>query len=456
MILSPLQTVPESSRLILIFAGWGQDAAPFEGLAVGGYDIAIVHSYATPGTISLPDVYREIAVVGWSYGTGPAAEFIASHPGLPVTARIAVNGTPWPVHPTLGIPPELFEATLSHIDDKSKRKFDMRMCGGARAFAAYEPRRPHREAEDLRQELILLAETPWPRVAWDTAVIHTEDAIIPPANQHNAWETEAIRIITLPGPHLPDFARLLPSLLTHKGLVAERFAGAEETYDSAARVQSAIASRLLSLIPSSAFGGNILEIGAGTGLATMSLASRPHKSFEAWDLHITPAVAAIPGITARRCDAETEIFNLPDASVDLLVSASAVQWFNSLPAFLRQTLRVLAPGGTAAISTYGPDTMAELHTALGTQSRFHTAEEIMRMMPPGLVVNDLREERVTLDFPTPRDVMRHMRLTGVNAMGSGPSAASAARTLLSRYPLDAEGHAPLTYQPIHILLHKHS
>ncbi|MDE5733794.1 MAG: DUF452 family protein [Duncaniella sp.] len=456
MILSPLQTVPTSPRLILIFAGWGQDPTPFEGLAADGYDIAVAHSYATPGQPDIPQGYKEIAVVGWSYGTGPAAEFIHSHPDLPVTARIAVNGTPWPIHPTLGIPPALYEATLARLDDKAVRKFEMRMCGGARAYASYEPRRPRRDTADLRRELEILGTASWPRVTWDTAVIHTDDAIIPPANQRNAWETEAVRIISLPGPHLPDFGQILPTLLTHKALVAERFAGAEETYDGAAQVQAGIAGRLLSLIPPEAFGGRVIEIGSGTGLATAGLAAMPHESLEAWDLHVTPSVAAIPGIKTRRCDAETEIFTLADASVDLLVSASAVQWFNSLPAFLRQTLRVLTPGGTAAISTYGPETMAELHTALGTRSRFHTTEEIMRMMPPGLAVNDLREERVTLGFATPRDVMRHMRQTGVNAMGSGPSAAAAARALLARYPLDADGRAPLTYQPIHILLHKHS
>lgn len=456
MTVTQLHTASASLRLILIFAGWGQDATPFGPLAVEGYDIAVCHSYtaARPDWETMLRGYGEIVVVAWSYGLGPAAEFISSHPGLPLTARIAVNSTPWPVHPTLGIPPELFEATLRGLDARAKRKFDMRMCGGARAYALYEPMAPRREVGGLREELLYLTSTPWPRVRWDVGVVQTEDAIIPPDAQRRAWATEAARTIVLPGPHLPDFGRLLGDMLTRKELVAERFAGAVTTYDGEATVQAGIVSRLIGLIPVDAFGGRVLEIGSGTGMATTELAARPYTALEAWDLHITPAVASIPAIIARDCDAETEIFKLADGSVDLLVSASAVQWFNSLPAFLREVARVLSPGGTAAISTYGPATMGEMHAALGTRSRYPATEELLGMFPPGLVAADVREETMTITFDTPRDVLRHMRLTGVNALGSGPSAVAAARTLLESYPLAPDGTAPLTYQPIYLLLRK--
>ena len=40
----------------------------------------------------------------------------------------------------------------------------------------------------------------------------------------------------------------------------------------------------------------------------------------------------------------------PD-SVDMIISASTVQWFNSLPGFLERCAGVLAPGGLVVISS---------------------------------------------------------------------------------------------------------
>ena len=63
-----------AARLILIYAGWAMDAAPFEGLRRPGYDIAVVWDYrefqldwsfATP--------YSEVCVVAWSLGVYAAA-----------------------------------------------------------------------------------------------------------------------------------------------------------------------------------------------------------------------------------------------------------------------------------------------------------------------------------------------------------------------------------------------
>ena len=91
----------------------------------------------------------------------------------------------------------------------------------------------------------------------------------------------------------------------------------------------------------------------------------PDAEITGWDLHIPHAFSRAAGcgrIKALECDAETQIRQLPDASVDMIFSASTVQWFNSLPEFLRRTARVLRPGGPAFISTFGPATMRRYAT----------------------------------------------------------------------------------------------
>ena len=55
-----------SDRLILFFAGWGMDSAPFAGLNRAGYDVAVVLDYRTTAIDwSFTAGYVEICIVAW-------------------------------------------------------------------------------------------------------------------------------------------------------------------------------------------------------------------------------------------------------------------------------------------------------------------------------------------------------------------------------------------------------
>lgn len=439
-----------SERLILLFAGWGMDPHPFENIRRDGYDLAVVWDYRDLSAtwIGELDRYVEIAVFAWSFGVPAASAFIAAHSSLPVTARIAVNGTAHPVHDTLGIPTEIFNGTLETLDDRNLVRFYRRMCGGSRSYSEFAKRLPARDTCELRDELKAIASRSATPITWDKVYISTADLVIPPDNQRRAWDGEAYEQVELDGaPHLPDFKYLLDSTLTDKQLVESRFRGAATTYEANATAQRDIADRMLSCVTPC---HRILEIGPGTGYATSRLADL--GEVEAWDLALTPAVESLAAegrITARACDAETALRHLPSGSVDLLFSASTVQWFNSLPAFLRETERVLAPGGKALISTFSPLTMAEIHSVIGSTPRFPSTEAIRRMIPSARVT----EEELSLCFPSPADALRHVRLTGVNSLGAATSPA-ATRRLLDGYPLTTDGKARLTYRPVYITLHR--
>ncbi len=437
-------------RLLLIFAGWGMDPRPFETLAPEGYDVAVAWDYSD---LSAPWVknlehYSEIVVMAWSFGVPAAASFILDHPALPITARIAVNGTQHPVDDRLGIPSEIFRGTLDSLSDSNLTRFYRRMCGGAAPYRQFAERLPERDVEELREELRAIGSrgdcTP---VMWDKAFISSGDLVIPPAAQREAWCEEAYMVTELTGPHLPDFARLLKRTLTDKKLVGRKFGDATASYDANASVQHMVTDRLLSGVRR---GGRILEIGAGTGYATSRLADM--GEVEAWDLIISPRVEELTAsgrIRSKACDAETAIRELPDDSVDTLFSASTVQWFNSLPAFLQEVKRVLTPGGQASISTFGPRTMQEIHTILGNPPLYPSPEAIGRMVPDA----EVTEEIITLDFDSPRDVLTHVRLTGVNSLG--PTATPAVtRRLLTDYPAGPDGRYRLTYQPVYITITK--
>lgn len=452
-----------SPRLMMLFAGWGMSPRPLQGVGMPGYDTAVVWDYRDMSApwIGELDRYAEIAVVAWSFGVHAASRFMASHTDLPITARIAVNGTRFTADDHRGIPRAIFDATLAGLSERRVTKFNMRMCGGAAAYKDFASHAPMRDVEELRDELKAFDTSEAPFLLWDKAFVSQGDMIIPPANQIRAWETDAVQTITIDGPHLPDFNSLLRSALTDKSHVEQRFRKAEPTYDDNAAAQLLTATRLLDLTAAhvSVPVGKMLEIGCGTGRFTdMALSRLRPATATLWDLHIAPQIDTLRerhstvSISAKSCDAETEIADMSDGSVDLILSASTVQWFNSLRAFLHHCVRVLRPGGIIALSTYGPDTMREIHQAMGTSSRFASADHLRRMLPPGLAIVELGDELQTSLFDTPLEVMRHMSRTGVNGLTTG-SAAAACR-LLKNYPLDSDGKAPLTYNPIYIILRK--
>ncbi|MDE5665855.1 MAG: DUF452 family protein [Duncaniella sp.] len=458
-------------RALLIFAGWGMDEKPFSRLQLPGYHLIVVWDYRDS---SFPDPldrmmesFGEIAVIAWSFGVPAATDFLLSHQSLPITARIAVNGTMHPVDDTKGIPEEIFRGTLEGLDEKSLSKFYLRMCGSGAAMRLFSETLPDRSPSELREELTAIANRSAvaPRGLWERAIISSADRIIPPANQMQAWSDEAIETISIEGAHLPDFNRIFKCFLTEKGLVAEKFTRAETTYDDNAIVQREIAGRLCKLASealneiagSAQRPMDVLEIGCGTGLTTRMLCRATGlDKIEVWDLHIPSSIQeSMPEIrlSARECDAESEIRRLPAESLDMIFSASTMQWFNSPKTFMGECARVLRKGGHAVISTFGPGTMAEIGSLLDSRRHYPGANALRRMIPEGCTVTDLSTVTRTILFPTPAEAMRHVKLTGVNALSSKHGSISA-RTILTSYPLTPSGEAPVTYEPVYIVFKK--
>lgn len=446
------------SRLILLFAGWGADWRVASDIAVGGYDVAVVWDYRTLECDFLPQIagYEEIVVVAWSFGVTAAAGFMIDHPELPVTATIAVNGTQHPVDDTLGIPPAVFSGTLTGLDERNLKKFNIRMAGGARTLAEKAHLLSDRGVDELREELAAIGARE-PRITlWDTAVVASADAIIPPAAQLAAWADEACRTVTRDESHLPDFQEILAALLTDKSLVAQRFSDAEPTYTANATVQREIIDTLCAKAMAAVASSpkRILEIGGGLGESTSAVhAAFPTASVEVWDIALSDEIShPSEWLTARAVDAEIAVRGLEEGSVDLLFTSSTVQWFNSLRRFIENARSALRTGGVVAISTYGPDTMCEIHRLADTSNGFADTAELRRMIPDGYDVMELSDAHRVMQFESPRAVLQHVSLTGVNAMRR----ASAAKALgiVRRYPLDSESKAPLTYQPIFIILKK--
>lgn len=437
-------TQGKSERLLLFFAGWGMDWHPFALLARPFYDLAVAYDYSGPAEIEGFDGYDEIMVMAWSFGVIAADSFILSHSDLPITARIAVNGTLHPVSNEFGIPEAIFRGTLEGLSEDSLVRFRRRMCGGAKAMAEFLEHAPERSLESLKSELTAIESMPSGSATWDMAFVSKSDRIIPPENQRRQWELHGVRVKEIEGAHLPDFNAIIDSVIYDKSLVATRFGQAEATYDDNAAVQASTALRLSELWRGCAPDGirSMIEIGAGTGLLTRAYSQwlTPER-LELWD--ISSVSNDLPG-THRICDAETAIRTLSPGSVNAIASASTVQWFSSLRTFLSHCGRAVSCGGWLAFSTFGDRNFHEL-----APSRYPSMADIKRWVKEsGFEIAECEESESVNRFDSPELLLQHLKLTGVNALS--PTRASVATALA----VVRGGLTALTYHTIIIVARK--
>lgn len=244
-----------------------------------------------------------------------------------------------------------------------------------------------------------------------------------------------------------------------KELIKARFTEAVETYDSAAVVQRRIAERLFGMMsPIICHDGCIFEAGCGTGmlsrlivdglsprrLTMIDLAERYRDCFGDLD---PEQVVFVSG--------DAEEYPLPNG-LDAVVSSSAIQWFEKPEIFIRRSCDALVEGGVLAIATFGVENMREIGTLSGVRLNYPDNEALKGMIPDSMELMCFKEEIVTMIFPSVREVLRHLRKTGVSGI-ERPLGVSATRRLMEDYRLryaDSDGNVPLTYHPVYMVARK--
>ncbi len=130
-----------------------------------------------------------------------------------------------------------------------------------------------------------------------------------------------------------------------------------------------------------------------------------------------------------------------------------MQWFNSPERFVERSIKALRPGGILAVSTFGRGNMPETAEASGVGLHLCGADiwrEAVAAMPDAEIMQ-ISTLSMQCRFDTAIDALRHISLTGVNAISrSGGNARSIAGRMLP----DENGQYTITYEPLFILLRK--
>jgi malonyl-CoA O-methyltransferase len=151
--------------------------------------------------------------------------------------------------------------------------------------------------------------------------------------------------------------------------IAQAFHRASAGYEAAARLQAVVRAELLSrldgvtLVPQV-----VLDLGAGTGLATAALKRRYRKA-QVIAADIAPGMLREARRHSRiwrpihRVAADAFALPLRAQSVDLVFSSLMFQWCDEPDLAFAEVQRVLRPGGLLLFSSFGPDTLRELRQA---------------------------------------------------------------------------------------------
>ena len=236
----------------------------------------------------------------------------------------------------------------------------------------------------------------------------------------------------------------------NKDLIQKRFARNLDTYNDNAKIQKKMAERLLSFLDRKDF-DDILEIGCGTGFLTQLVndnfnfitytANDIVESCEKYVKEINPKINFIPA------DIEKAVEN-SDKKYDLIISNAAFQWVENLESFIKLLVSKLNDGGVLLFSTFGPENFREVNFVLGKTLPYYSANELQEIIKD--YKNIVEQEMHVMAFKTPKDILKHIKSTGVNALEMVSWTKTDMQKFENGYNNFCSGIPTLTYHPIYV------
>lgn len=240
-------------------------------------------------------------------------------------------------------------------------------------------------------------------------------------------------------------------------LVIQRFSSALPNYDKYAVAQYRIGEKLISLLRSTGrqHFPQVLEYGCGSGVFTRQLSQA--FSIENWTLNdLCPECRdyiQVQPATFYGGEAET----MPHTqNYDLIASASAFQWFKDPEALVCQAATLLNPGGIFLFNTFSPDNLSEIKSLTDRGLHYPTASTIKGWLEASFSNIEMYEERIILTFDSPREVLLHLKHTGVTGTSSNGETWTPRRLVAFERAYREQfstpsGQVRLTYTPLYFI-----
>ena len=219
----------------------------------------------------------------------------------------------------------------------------------------------------------------------------------------------------------------------NKSQVALRFAQAGQSYTEHAIVQKQIAQHLFDLIGQycpdlfkNQFSNqgldpllNIFEIGCGSGnLSHLLLENLQFKRLILNDLYAEIQQHFQTNLNLEYLIGDIEQLEFPK-SLDLIASSSALQWVSNLEAIFKKAFLALNPQAYFCFSTFGQQNLQEIKALTGQGLDYLSVENIQHLLEKnGFEILHISEQIAHLNFQHPKQVLQHLKATGVTATAS--------------------------------------
>ncbi len=238
--------------------------------------------------------------------------------------------------------------------------------------------------------------------------------------------------------------------MKNKSLIKRRFSNSLKTYDNNAIIQKQTAEKLISLLPDTNF-EKIFETGALTGILTKELIKKIKFNSYTYNDIIPEAKLYIEKIIseAKFIEGDIEEISLSE-NYNLIISNASLQWCSDIFETISKLTEHLSDGGILAFSIFGNENLKEIKEFFNIDNEY-LKEEILNQKFK--VLKYLSEEK-RVYFDNPIDIIKHFKLTGVNALKEVRLTKSKLKEFEEEYRKKyTQGNKVyLTYNPIYIIL----
>ncbi len=212
-----------------------------------------------------------------------------------------------------------------------------------------------------------------------------------------------------------------------KILLKNRFSRSIHTYNKNAYVQDVMAGKLVQFLVKidSTKKTKVLDLGCGTGLVSKYLLNNfkvekliANDISEDFSLCINKLKEENLNTKINFFQADLEDTFMFEKGNDLIISGSALQWVNDIEKLFLGLKKIMKKDAVFAFSTFGKNNLQEITKITGNGLEYKTLIEINSIASKYFEPLFSSEEIITMTFDTPIDVLKHLRLTGVNAVSN--------------------------------------
>jgi malonyl-ACP O-methyltransferase BioC len=237
-----------------------------------------------------------------------------------------------------------------------------------------------------------------------------------------------------------------------KDLITKRFRDSLKNYDSSATVQKTMATKLVKEIVNLNQSFNkVFELGCGTGILTKEIAENiKFSEFFCNDLTKEAYEFIKPFCKEENFyPFDAELTDKYQKNLDLIISGAVFQWFEDLPKYLRNVSEKLCRNGIIAFSTFGREQFFEISQITGNCLKYFDKDELIQSVSKEYDLISFSQWKQTLEFNSVKEIMKHIKETGVSGIGSKTVKKMPLTEFRKKYreKFLKDGKLPLTYNP---------